>query len=65
MKTNREPRNRYTVRMIWSEGAETVVLEDGMVLNLDNLLRLNPHLKDHPNLNGALTGKTMFYTVDA
>lgn len=53
---------RYRVQMVWPEGSETVVIEEGMIVNRDNLLRLNPELKDHPNL-GNIGDRVTFYAV--
>ena len=60
---NNEAPIRHRAKMVWSEGSEIVTLEEGMILTLDNLLRLNPHLKDRPNLSSVLLGQVSFHTV--
>ena len=63
MRNLNEKPERYKVRMSWPEGSEIVIIEEGMIVNKDNLVRLNPHLKDVVNLDSILVEQLAFSVI--
>jgi hypothetical protein len=45
--------DKWLCILTWPSGREKIVLEDGMIMNRENVLRLNPHLegRDLPELD--------------